>query len=89
MDTTITQAIKLRDGLLSAASEFRHIGTRSTRSITRKLLEHDAKVCEDSAKMLQKFSTEVTRLRLGIGHYGYGKLSRTDLINMIENWNDD
>jgi hypothetical protein len=88
-DPIIAQATKLRDGLLSAAKEFRYIGARSTRAATQELTEHDAKTCEDAAKMLRKLGIEVTRLRLAIGHYSYGKLSRADLISMVGNWNDE
>lgn len=88
-DPIIDQAIRLRDGLLSAAKEFRHTGACSTHAVTKELTEHDAKTCEDAAKMLRKLCTEITRLRLGIGHYKYGKLARADLISMTETWNDE
>ena len=87
-DPIINQAKKLHGGLLSAAKEFRYIGARSTHAASKELMEHDAKTCEDAAKMLRKLGTEITRLRLGIGHYEYGKLTRADLIGMTENWND-
>lgn len=86
-DPVITQARNLRDGLQSAAVEFRRIAARSSHTATKELAEIDARICLDAAKMLQKLGTEVTRLRLGIGHYKYGKLDRLDLIKMATNWN--
>ncbi len=88
-DPIIDQAIKLSNGLLAAAKEFRYIGGPSATAVTKELMEHDAKTCEDAAKMLQKLSMEVTRLRLGIGHYKYGMLNRSNLIQMAESWNEN
>ena len=88
-DPIISQAAKIRDGLISAAKEFRFLGDRSTITNTKELMEHDAKTCEDAEKMLRKLGIEVTRLRLGIGSYSYGRIARADLIGMTENWNDE
>ncbi len=88
-DPIIDQAIRLRDGLLGAANEFRHIGGPSANAVTKELMELDAKTCEDAAKMLQKLGTEVTRLRLGIGHYRYGMVDRSALVRMSESWNEN
>ena len=87
-DPILDQAVKLRDGLLGAANEFRCRGALTKSAVTKELSELDAKTCEDAAKMHQKLGTEVTRLRLGIGHYKYGMLDRSDLIRMSESWNE-
>ena len=83
-DPVIAEAIKIRDNVRSAAKEFRY-----RRDGNKELNEMDAKACEDAAVMLQKLGTEVTRLRLAIGHYKYGMMSRQDLIKIPDTWNDD
>lgn len=88
-DPVIQEAIKLRDRLKDAAKEFRILEKRATHKATKKMAGRDAEACEESALMLQKLGTEVTRLREGIGCFKYGQLSRFDLIKMRDNWNDD
>lgn len=83
-EPVIAAAIKLRDRLGDVAKE---IGYR--RDGNAELNAMDAKVCADAAAMLEKLGTEVTRLRLGIGHLYYGRLDRTELWNMSRNWNSD
>lgn len=87
-DPVIRDAIKLRDGLLECAREFRVYGGKSRHASGRELAEMDAKVCENAAVMLQKLGTEVTRLRLCIGHFDYGRMDRSDLRRATQNWND-
>ena len=89
-DPVIKDAIKLRDGLLEAAKEFRILARRADRQTTRELREFDADCCEAAAKMMAKLGTEVTRLRLGIGHHLSGQmpLDRHELRKMTVDWND-
>lgn len=87
-DPVIDKAKLLHKQLLDTAQEFRYKINRSNSFAAMDLAKHDAEVCEAASKMLRKLSLEVTRLRLGIGHYQYGRLSRADLINLTENWND-
>ena len=87
-DPILDQAVQLRDDLLRTAKEFRFMGGPLASKATKELLALDAKTCDDAAKMLQKLGTEVTRLRLGIGHYKYGMLDRSDLIRISESWNE-
>ena len=82
-DPIIQHAIKLRSQLLDVAKE---LGRPP--AMNMQLRAMDAKTCNDSAEMLKKLGTEIARLRLGIGHYEYGKISRHDLIQMPRSWND-
>lgn len=88
-DPVIKLAIKQRDGLLDCAKEFRRQGSIAQRNSARELAELDARACEDAAAMLKKLGTEVTRLRLTIGHFGCGRMNRSDLRKAAETWNDD
>ena len=83
MDSTMREAIRLRDRLLDVAKEL-----RLRRDGLPELNKLDAQSCDDSAQMLQKLGTEVTRLREGIGHFEYGMMSRHDLIQMPRRWNE-
>lgn len=46
----------------------------------------DGNTCEAAALMLKKLGNEVTRLRLAIGHYTAGRMSRTDLDFIAMTW---
>ena len=81
-DATTKAAIKIRDRLNEVATELK----RRLDGLPE-LNRMDARTCEDAALMLEKLGTEVTRLRLGIGCYRYGRLSRVDLFAMTRNWN--
>ena len=83
-DCVIKDAIKLRSRLLDVAKEL-----RIRRDGNLELNEMDAKSCDDSAAMLRKLGTEVTRLREGIGCFKYGRLSRISLIQLPDTWNDN
>lgn len=82
-DPVIRDAIKLRDRLRDVAKEL-----RMRRDGNVECNEMDAQSCDDSADMLQKLGTEVSRLREGIGHFKYGQMSRVNLIGMPDTWND-
>lgn len=90
-DSVIADGIKLRDRLLGTAKELRiqaemhKVLGKATQS---ELCDMDAQVCEESAEMMQKLGTEVTRLRLGIGHFKHGQMSKLDLCKFPNTWND-
>ena len=86
-DGPIRRAIRLRDDLLSVAKD---IGFRRPKNETEKELNAiDQKACLDAAEMLQTFGTEVSRLRLAIGHYRFGRLSDHELGRISETWNGE
>jgi hypothetical protein len=88
-DAVITEAIKLRDRILACGREF-EIRKRTARSpVDAELAEVDFQACQEAAAMLQKLGTEVTRLRLAIQHFDYGRISRFDLREITTNWNGD
>ena len=84
MNEVIKNAARLRDHLLDVAKEL-----RLRRDGNIELWELDAKACDDAAAMLRKLGTEVTRLRLAIGHHKYGMMSCADLFQIPDTWNDD
>ena len=76
-DPVIRDAIKLRDGLRECAREWRYYVQMHARSDAAKRMgEHDAKISERAAAMLEKFGIEVSRLRQAIGCFGDGRMSR-------------
>jgi hypothetical protein len=72
-DPVIERAIKLRDRLLDCAKEFDFNALRYMKLGAREAVEEDAKACREAAEMMAKLGTEVTRLRLGIQHFYYGR----------------
>lgn len=88
-DPVIRDAIKLHDRILAAGREF-EIRKRCARSQAEsELAEADFYACQDAAAMLKKLGTEVTRLRLAIQHFDYGRMSRLELRQITANWNGD
>lgn len=88
-DGVIAEAVKLRDKLLEVAKELRIQGKMARSTSGKTLAAMDAKACDDSARMLEKLGTEVTRLRLGILTYCDGRMEERGLRNMAKNWNGD
>ena len=87
-DPVIQQARKLRDSLLDVAKEHDiRSESPSTSSVAAELAKMDAQTCRSAAEMLAKLGTEVTRLRLGIGHFDYGQMPRRELVQMSKTWN--
>ena len=83
-DVIIESAIRLRDRLLELSKELRRNGPMNNETLRRM----DAANCEEAAKMLEKLGTEVTRLRLAIGHHSYRRMSHADLVRIADTWND-
>ena len=77
----IKDAIKTRDQLLEVSQQFKY-----RRSKHKELDSLDETTCEHAAELLQKLGTEVTRLRLTIEHYLYGRMGRDDLKNVVKTW---
>lgn len=88
-DPVIRVAINLRDRLRETERELRILASTATHPATRTMRGFDADSCRDAALMLEKLGTEVTRLRLGVGHFFYGWMSRVDLGRMARCWNSD
>lgn len=88
-DLVIATAIKLRDRMVDCAKEFELRKLTARRPVDVELAEGDAKDCLETAAMLQKLGTEVTRLRLAIQHFDCGRLSRFELREIVTNWNGD
>lgn len=89
-DPVIRDAIKLRDGLIECAREWRHYVQMHARTDAAKRLgEHDAQISERAAAMLEKLGTEVDRLRQAIGCFGDGRASRSELRHLVNSWNYD
>jgi hypothetical protein len=93
-DRVIENGVKLRDSLEQCAKEFR-IHSQMARTDSGKTLceydaqicEYDAQICEASARMLEKLGTEVTRLRLCIQHWRYGRMGDDELRKIPDTWN--
>lgn len=84
---SIQDGIAVRDKLLEVAAEL-ELRARTLRSEdARELCEYEAAVVRLGAAAIQKFGTEVTRLREGIGCHHYGRLAEFDLYQMSQNWN--
>lgn len=88
MTTHMDDAIRLARQLNEIASDQR-ARAKMVDGARKELALIDAKTCDDAAALLQKFGTEVTRLRAGIGCYLYGRLERHELRQMTETWNGD
>jgi len=88
-DPVIRDAIRLRDRLLDVTKEHDYKARAATHKSTIECAEMDAQTCRAAAAMLEKLGTEVTRLRLGIGHLHYGMMDRLELNQMTKNWNAD
>jgi hypothetical protein len=88
-DPVIVKAIQLRDQLVSCADELAIQARIGRNSSARELAAMEAQSCRDAAEMLEKLGTEVSRLRLAIGHFRYGRLARGALEAMANNWNGD
>ena len=83
-DSPIDEAVRVRDRLLDIAKELRR-----RRDGHDELNEMDAKTCEQAAAFMQKFGTEVFRLRESIGHFQYGMMGRIELIRVPNTWNGE
>lgn len=73
---------RIRERLLDTAKNF-----RMSRHGNAELNEMEAEMCEEAARAIMIFGTEVTRLRLGIQHWHAGMLDRPMLYQMSLNWN--
>lgn len=88
-DPVIAEAIKLRDRILACGREFELRKRAARRPADAELAEYDFQSCQETAAMLQKLGTEVTRLRLAIQHFDCGRMSRFELHEITTNWNGD
>ena len=89
-DPVIRDAIKLRDALIECAREWRYYVQMHARTDAAKRMgEHDAKISEQAAAMLEKLGIEVDRLRQSIGCFGDGRMSRSEIRHLVNSWNDD
>lgn len=59
------------------------------RTVQAELDALDGDACRCAAELLAKLGTEVIRLRLSIGHYEYGHMTRDALIRVPRTWNAD
>ena len=84
MDETIQRAKRLRDSLLDVSTEF-HL----RRDGNLELNKMNASFCRDAADMLRTLGTEVERLRMAIGCFEYGRMSREDLVKIPLSWNGE
>ncbi len=84
----VTQHAKATaDRLKAAANELRIAGQLRGTPAAKELAEMDASACEDATDLLRKLDTEVFRLREAIGCWYYGRLSRSDLVDISRTWN--
>ena len=89
-DPVIRDAIKLRDGLIECAREWRYYVQMHARTDAAKRMgEHDAQISERAAAMLEKLGIEIDRLRQAIGCFSDGRMSRPELRQLVNSWNDD
>ncbi len=84
-ESVIADSIRLRNRLVESAA-FRSADTLRT-DAQRELRDYDVSVMEDAALMIEKLGQEVTRLRLGIGHFEYGQIDKSLLCKMARDWN--
>lgn len=73
-DARIERAVRLKKDLTNLVPEMRS--------------EFDRSTCIETVAMLQSLGTEVTRLRLAIGTFLYGRMDRHELRKISETWND-
>lgn len=85
-DEIIQKAIEIRDRLVEVRKEIIIHGQMAKSSSAKTLAKMDAATVGDAIALLAKLGTEVERLRLGIGHFHYGRMSANDLYKMTKKW---
>lgn len=83
--TELPEAVPVRNGLLEAAKEFEKFMPKRNKELN----EIDANNCREGARLIQKYDTEVFRLRQSILCYCDGRLDRHELRKIARSWNND